>query len=166
MTTTYGNGRYQAQVLSQGFETSSAKGTPGFVLQVRILGRYDEQGQLQECQHFERTCPQWLGTETGVNIFRAQLRVLGVEVTNFAQLEPGAPGHISLVGSKVDVGCTVETREGRQQERWSILTPRKKLGTEAIRALDDAFGHLLRGGSGQARPSTPVTQPNDSDVPF
>src|SRR4051812_38247155 len=118
--TTYSKGKYRAEVVDQGFEQSSGKGTPCFFLQIRILARYDEQGQAQECPRYERTYRQYLNTETGVNILRGQLKSLDVQVTGLAQLDPGAANHVSLVGRTIDVACELESYRGRQQERWSI----------------------------------------------
>src|SRR4051794_8554359 len=101
MTTTYEKGLYQAQILGQGFEASAAKGTPYFFLQIRILGRYDAQGQLQPCPQYERTICQYLGNEVGVTILLAQLRSIGVVVTDLTQLDPATPGHFSLVGRRI-----------------------------------------------------------------
>jgi hypothetical protein len=42
---TYPHGKYRARVLSQGYEEAST-GTEQFVMQLRILSRYDDQGGL------------------------------------------------------------------------------------------------------------------------
>jgi hypothetical protein len=162
---TYEKGVYQAEVVGQGFAESASKGTPYFYLQLLVLARYAADGTPQECPRYERTYEQYLAGETGVIILRAQLRAIGVEVARFEQLDPSAPGHLSLVGRKIDVACDVETYQGKPRERWTIPTPKKKLNREGVRALQDNFGHVLD-GSGQAKPSSAVERPNDSDVPF
>jgi hypothetical protein len=48
MTTTFAKGRYGARVFDQGFDESSTKRTPGFYLQLKILGRYDTEGTITE----------------------------------------------------------------------------------------------------------------------
>jgi hypothetical protein len=165
-TTTYTKGKYQAEVIEQGLTSSAAKGTPGFSLQLKILKRYDASGGLVECPQYERTYMQYLANETGVNILRADLKALSVQVTTFAQLDPATPDHVNLVGRQIDVTCDLEAYQGKQRERWGIARTRSTLPPEAVRALDDQFGHLLRGGSGQAQPAPAVTAPNESDAPF
>jgi hypothetical protein len=166
VTTTYSPGNYQAEVLDQGYEESSSKGTPGFFLQLKIRGRYGPDGQLGECPQYERTYIQYIGNEAGVRILKSDLKVLGIEITDLAQLVPGSHDHISLVGRTIDVVCKQETYQGRPRERWSIPRSRKKLDMDAIRSLGDQFGHLLRDGKAQAASSPAVTQPNDSDSAF
>jgi len=81
MTTTYTKGTYQAEIRDQGFEEATT-GTPYFFLLVLILGRYDQQGQLQECPRFERDVRFYLNqdNDTGINILRGALRTLGVTI--------------------------------------------------------------------------------------
>jgi hypothetical protein len=165
MTTTYSKGKYLAEILEQGLTTSAAKGTPGFYLQLKILKRYDANGGPVECPQYERTYTQYLANETGVNILKADLKALGVQVTTFAQLDPATPDHVNLVGRQIDVTCDLESYQGKQRERWGIARTRSALAREAVRALDDQFGHLLRGGSGQAQPAPAVTAPNNSNAP-
>jgi hypothetical protein len=161
-TTTYTNGRYSAEVLDQGFEESSSKGTPGFFLKLKILNRYAADGQLEACQQYERRYIQYLGNETGFNILRADLKALGVQFTDLEQLDPTNPGHVRLVGRKVDVIREVEVYEGRERERWRI--PRRKLGLDAVRALGAQYRHLLRDGNAPAPPAPPAAGPNDNDA--
>src|SRR5262245_1317414 len=165
-STTYSKGKYRAEVLEQGLTTSAAKNTPGFYLQLKILKRHDANGGLVDCPQYERTYTQYLANETGINILRGDLKALGVQVTTFAQLDPATPNHVNLVGRQIDVTCELEAYQGKQRERWSIPRTRNTLPPEAVRALDDQFGHLLRGGNGQAQPAPAVTTPNQSDAPF
>jgi hypothetical protein len=164
-TTTYSNGKYRAEILEQGFTASTAKGTPAFFLLLKIRERYDANGSLVECPQYERPYTQYLANETGVNILRGDLKALGVQVTSFAQLDPATPDHVNLVGRQIDVTCDLESYQGKQRERWSIARTRSTLPSDALRALDDQFGHLLRGDNGQAQPAPAVT-PNQSDAPF
>jgi hypothetical protein len=167
MNTTYGKGKYQAEVLEQGFTTARTTGTAGFFLQLKILGRYDGEGKLQECPQFERTVTQYLANDTGVKILRDDLKALGVRITALEQLNPAEPGHVSLVGRKIDVDCKVEVYQGRQRERWDIRRSQNTLNSAEVRALGDQYNPLLRDGNGQASPGpAPSPAPNDSDVPF
>jgi hypothetical protein len=165
MSTTYSDGKYLAEVTGQGFGKSSRKGTQYFFLELKILSRYDAQDQLQGCPQHQRVYQQYLAGEIGVKYLLGDLKSLDVQVKHLADLQPGMPNHVSLVGRKIDVVCKVEPFEGKEMERWTIPPKRQKLDLQAVRALDDQFGHLLREGGGQARPPTPVT-PNDSDTPF
>jgi hypothetical protein len=164
--TTYGEGKYQAEILDHGFEQSSVKGTPAFFLQLKILARYGDDGQLRECPRYERTYRQYLANETGFNILRADLKAIEVELDDLSQLDPGAPNGRNLRGRKIDVACTLETYQGHQRERWSIPRSRKKLNLNEVRVLNDRFGHLLRDGKSQAGPAPAVTEANKSDSAF
>jgi hypothetical protein len=166
MTTTYVKGRYQAEIQDQGFEQSSVKGTPCFYMQLRILARYDDQGKPMPCPQYERTYRQYLSNEIGLGILKGDLKTLGVEFTQLRQLDPAVPGHINLTGRKIDVVCETDMYDGRQVERWGIPRSRKKLDLDAVKQLDDKFGHLLRCSNSPAAPSPAVTEPNKSDEPF
>jgi hypothetical protein len=153
-----------AEVLDQGFEESSSKGTPGFFLRLKILNRYAADGQLEACQQYERVYTQFLANEIGIRILRSDLQTLGVEVTDLAQLDLAAADHLRLVGRKVDVICEVEVYKGRERERWSIPRPRKKLGLDDVRQLGSKYRHLLRDGNAPAPPAPPAAGPNDNDA--
>jgi hypothetical protein len=166
-TTTYQPGKYRAQVVEQGFVESSNKGTPGFSIQIRILGHYAENGELVECPHYERTITQWLANDVGAAILGADLKAIGVQGAGIRELDPDNPNHVSLVGRQIDVTCTPEVYDGRTRERWTITRTRAALAHNAIQDLDDRFGDLLRaGGNGAAQPAAPVTAPNQTDTPF
>jgi hypothetical protein len=165
--TTYANGKYLGEVIDQGFEETTKKKAPYFFLQLRILGRYDDGGELQDCPRYERTFKQYVNTETGVSILRGQLDTLGVEAPNLSSLAPGAAGHVSLVGRKIQVTCDHEPYEGKLSERWGIPRPRNNtLPLEDLRGLDDKFGHLFRDDNGKPKPPPPAPKPNDNDAAF
>src|SRR5262249_28149421 len=161
ITTTYSEGRYTAAVLEQGFEKSSIQGTPGFYLRLKILKRYDANGQLVECPQFERDYIQWLANETSLRILRGDLKALDVQFKELTQLDPATPDHIGLVGRTIEVTCKLETYNGRQRERWGIARVRKKLDSGAVRALDVR----LRDGNTADNSSPPVPPPSDNNTP-
>jgi hypothetical protein len=168
MTATYTTGTYLAEIREQGFEEAGT-GTPYFILVVNILGRYDQQGQLQECPRFERYVRFYLNrdNDTGVNILRGALRTLGVNVQALEQLDPSTTGAIILVGKTIDVACELDTYRGRPVERWSLPRSRNRLQQQAVRTLGDRFNHLLRNGNAATSPGpTPAPAPNESDTPF
>jgi hypothetical protein len=162
--TTYSKGDYRAEIVDQGFLESPSKRTPGFSLQFKILKRYGADGELQECPQYERTYTQYLNTETGVNILRGDLQALGVEVSDFNQLDLANPNAIKLVGRQIDVQCKIEDFNGRAQERWLISRGPRKLRLDAVQKLNLQFGHLLCPG-GASPPPIPV-EPNQSDDAF
>jgi hypothetical protein len=166
MSVTYAKGKYLVEILDQGYEESSTKRTPGFFLQVRVTGRYGPKGDLEECPQLERTYRQYLANDVGVNILRGILKAIDVCVTDLTQLDPEAPNHVSLVGRLIDMICDHESYQGKTRERWDIPRSRKKLDLNGVLALNNKFGHLLKDGNGQAKPSPAVTKPNDSNVPF
>src|SRR5262245_42762760 len=162
--TTYNKGRYLVEILAQGFERSAAKGTPFFYLSMRILGRYDEQGQLQDCPQYEREYRQYLVGDVGFNILRGALKTLGVEIQSLLQLDPACPEHVNLVGRRIDMTCDLEAYQGRQRERWDIPRSREKLDLEGLRKLNEKYGHLLGGAKGEGK--APGDRPrNDGGAP-
>ena len=163
---TYTPGLYQAEILDHGFEESTVKGTPCFSILFRVRGRYDDQHQLQECPHYERSYKQYLANETGLSILKGDLKTIGVQISDLTQLERGTSHSVKLVGLQIDVQCELEPYDGRMQERWRIPRSRKKLDLSAVRLLNDRFGHLLRGGSGSPPPPPPPVARNDDDQPF
>lgn len=134
--TTYDPGTYRAEVTDQGFAESEAKSTPYFFVDVRILSRGGVGSRQGSCPRHERTLRQYLNTEVGQRILREDLRALGVEIADLAQLSAEHPDHISLVGRQIDVRCDHEDFGGKPRERWRIARPpAPRLGLDAIRAL-------------------------------
>jgi hypothetical protein len=162
---TYVPGRYKAEVVGQGFERSRLKETPCYCLQLRITGRYDERGDVQDCPRFERTYTQYLANETGVGILRGDLKALGVEVSDLTRLDPGAPDHINLVGRLIEVECGHETFNGQTRERWRIYRPRKKLDLDELAELNARFRQVLGGSPGGASAPTPPDTTSGEDSP-
>jgi hypothetical protein len=160
-TTTYAPGRYQAEVLDQGFEEAGT-GTPYFFMQLKVLARY-EGDERRECPRFERTYRQYLANDTGARILKDDLKGVGVEVVNLALLDPSADGHVSLVGRTLDVTCEHDAYQGRPVERWQLRKPRKKLGPDAVGQLAARFGHVLQGKNKPA--TSPVAEPPAQDGP-
>jgi hypothetical protein len=165
MTTTFSKGKYQAKILAQGYEKSRANETPYFYLQLLIMFRYGADGALQQCPQLERTYKQYVNTEQGVIIFREHLKAWKIDIAGLEQLDPDVPTHLNLVNRTIDVGCDFEHYEGKQRERWGPPRGGTKLGQDALRALNDKFGHLFR-GNGTTPPPPPVTKPNESDTAF
>ena len=165
MSATYSKGRYQAEILDQGFGESSVKHTPCFFLQLRILGRYGADDRVQECPCYEHTYTQYLANDTGVHILKADLKAIGLEITDLAQLDPSCPNCANLIGRTINVVCKLENDRGKETERWSLRS-RKKLDLDTVRTLNDRFGHLLRDGNAQTKPASGVTTPNTSNDVF
>jgi hypothetical protein len=166
MSTTYPTGKYRALILDHGFTESEGKGTAAFFLQLRILKRDGANGELEACPQYERTYRQYLANDTGINILRGHLKAIGVNITDLTQLDPEIAGGLRLAGKEIDVECDIETYNGQQRERWSIPRSRKKLKLDALRALNDRFGHLLNNGEVAPQPAPPVREANRSDDPF
>jgi hypothetical protein len=165
MAPTYMPGTYRAKIIAQGFEQSSVKQTPCFFLQMKIQGRHDSQGQVQDCPQYERTYLQYLANDTGVAILRGDLQRLGVTVSDLTLLEPGVEGHISLVGRTIDVVCEHEPFNGQTRERWRISRPRKKLDLDSLGQLNAKFRHVLGGSPGAENTALPSnTTPGEDNT--
>jgi hypothetical protein len=138
---TYQKGTYWVEVIHQFFETAST-GRPMFTLQIIVLGLKDDNGNLQACPKETRTYRQTLANDAGISILKGELAVIGVQLTDLTKLHPGAPGHVSLVGMKMDMDCVLEEFNGNTVERWSIA--RRKLALAEVEGLQKQFGHLLQ----------------------
>jgi hypothetical protein len=166
MSTTYRKGKYRAIILDQWFDESRKKKTPGFFLLLKIVKRYGAKDELEACPEYERTYQQYLANETGVNILLGDLKAIGVQITDPTQLLPDAPGAVRLAGKEIDVQCEIEMYNGQERERWRIARSQTKMTLDAVRALNDKFGHLFRNGEATPQPAPPVREPNRSDNPF
>jgi hypothetical protein len=160
---TYTPGRYRAGILDQGFD-ETAKGTPYFFLQLRVLSRTDA-GKPADCPQLERTYRQYLSHEVGHRILRDDLGALGVEVDDLTRLDLASPDPVKLIGREIDVVCDHEIYNGRTVERWRIARPaRRKLSPDQVRALGARFA-AGRTRTNPATPPSPPTPPADN-TPF
>jgi hypothetical protein len=159
MSPTYVPGLYQAEILDHGFESSRVKGTPGFVLRLRILGRLDAQDALHDCPRYERRYTQFLANDTGARILLGDLRALGIELASLLQLDRRTKDHIDLVGRKIRMRCDHENYQGELREKWSIDRPREKVDVDTLRRLSEQFDHLLAGDNVPEKQAPPTTTP-------
>ncbi len=138
---TYEPGTYHAEIIDQGFAESGLKKTPYFFIAIRIKSRGGRQGP---CPQFERVVRQYLNTDVGQRILREDLRAVGVEVTDFAQLSLDLPEHISLIGLQIEVRCDHEEYAGQTRERWRVARPTgQRMSLDAVRALSIQAGVVL-----------------------
>lgn len=136
------SGTHRARITGQGYEAALTGNTLFYLLFV-LLFRIDENGQQHPCQGNGRY-QQTLANPAGFGILKADIKALGVDLADLAQLHPDNPDGIKLVGKEIDVVCEVDSYNGYEFPRWTIQR-RKKQPLDAILALQKQFGHLLIG---------------------
>jgi hypothetical protein len=124
-------------IISQGFEVSSEKGTPGFYLEVNPGGKYTRKIQW------------WLpdGDEAAIDRWMQGLESLGLPLEHVnapSNLDPRIEeGHVSFVGYQISAVCKHEVFKDKVRDRWeapySGRAP-KPLEDSKIRMLDSLFG--------------------------
>ena len=149
MGTYYTTGGYIGRVVSQSLSESKQKGTPQFVLRVRIVAACDsvttEAIPLAENQQHERSVYIYL-TEKAMEMALKALKVLGFNRNSLKYLDPEIEGHQDLTGLEVPLYCKIEQYEGEDQERWSISTPfeSKPVEPSSLKRLDALFSKGLK----------------------
>ncbi len=143
----YSPGRYRCQITEQGFSESKEKKTPCFAIKIKPTALYDAtNGDLLQCDGFERTVTLWLTENTVENAIR-NVRSLGFTGSSFRELDPEVPGHTSLVGMEVDFVCDHEDYNGKAMERWEFPPPEAR-PLERVsglsKKLDALFGKSLK----------------------
>lgn len=132
----YARGAYKAEIIDHGLSEAST-GNPQIWLQCRILEFLDDP-QLA-IQHYDRTI-YWTITDKTIDFVIEKLEHLGFSDTSFRQLDRSVEGHHSFVGQEVELFCKVETRDGKEVEKWDLSRPQ---GTRNIERLDDASARKL-----------------------
>lgn len=165
----YNEGIYEAEVVHQGLNVSSQKGTPGFFLRIQ-----PEDGA------YERDIQWWITENTVDNVLR-DLKRLGFVGSSWSQLDPNTDGFHDFSGQKIQAVCKHEQSPDGEKtyERWELPydgKPRevKSLDKKGARSLDNLFGKKLKSAIGdQPKPSTTAemqreaatSEPGD-DIPF
>lgn len=172
----YAPGRYRCQITEQGFSESKEKKTPCFAIKIKPTAAYDPtNGDLVQCEAYERTVTLWLTENTVENAIR-NVRSLGFDGASFRELDPEVPGHTSLVGVEFDFQCSHEEYEGKQMERWEFPPPEAR-PIERVsglsKKLDALFGKSLKSvAPPKATPAkskqegAAVAAPTGDEIPF
>lgn len=173
MSTTYGPGKYRAEITGCQLGMSS-KNNPQVVISFRPLGRVNEadpEGELVPAEaDFERSM-FWALTDNAVTFTVEKLQRIGYDKESFDYLDAEHPDHISFAGQEITVTCKHETWEGKTREKWDLA--REGGGGLKVEAVDKGglkklnalFGKHLKkkpGGNGGQEAGGVATRPAPS----
>ena len=171
----YQEGIYKVQVLGQGLNESTKKGTPGFFLSI-----------LPDGGAYERRIQWWL-TEKTVEFVLRDLKKLGYNYPTFTRLDTECEGYHNFVGMEFEAACKHEVDpndSSKVYERWELpyeAAEIVRLDKKGARKLDALFGKQLKAvfsGTDQTAyeaPVEPLTKENTKqqaeaagadDIPF
>lgn len=173
----YEVGRYRARL--GGHAVVEKPAGPQLVLKFRILGVYDNTGQVVDCTGYERTFYRVMNDNT-MKFAVDELKALGFSAAKFADLDPSSEDAFSFDGLEVDMWCSHRPdKDGNVRENWapakqggSSEIEGKRVEKSALRKLDSMFGKALKGNQPPARrepqPAAALAQQgvSDDDVPF
>lgn len=182
MPTTYEAGRYEAQIVDQGFTQSKEKGTPAFWIEVQPKTYYGLGGLEDVSSGPTRTITWWL-TERTIDFFVRDMRSLGYSGDDaFHDLNPNSPGYShSFQGVAIECGMTPGSYTDRNgakasAERWSLRTvgagSRPPIDDSQVATLDRLFGAKFKSaasagrGDGKANGRDAEKAFNDDHIPF
>lgn len=178
----YSPGRYECEVVGQGFGNSKEKRTPYFFLKVRPLARIvsaDEREFVE--QPYERDIVMYLTDKTVEGVVGKLRHHLEWDGSDWSELDPESGSFDDLRRKVIEASCEHEVDrddESRVYERWQLPPVGGGLSHErdatTVRSVQAMFGAALKGGKPKAKPkaqkpaSEPVavsTRAND-DIPF
>jgi len=169
----YEVGRYACR-LGQHAMVEKEKG-PQLVLRFKVLGRYDNMGQVHDVRSYERTYYRVFNENT-INFAIEDLKALGFAAPKFSSLDPEDSDPFSFDGIECDMWCShKEDRNGDKQESWgpakqagSSEIEGKRVDRSALRRLDNLFGKQLRPEAARNAKPAPVPPQgvSEDDVPF
>jgi hypothetical protein len=164
---TYAPGKYTCKIKEYGW-CKAQTGTPQFFIQFVVIGKYDKDGRVVDCPHFERTFYRAISRKseearkTCVTMLKADLAVLDIKVERPAQLDPQQEGAVDLYDKEIDMHLTFEVYNGQTKERWSLRSssPQKLSLTE----LRSSVGGEFFEETNQLPP--PAVPPESDDVQY
>lgn len=177
----YEAGRYRGVVTAQGLSKAST-GTPQLFISFEPIARVtapDHEEGVSQC--YERTYWRAL-TDASLEYAIQDLKNLNVDVTSLFALDPGHPGHVSIVGQEHFFVCKHETSKssGDLREVWAVGRTgggfeKVPVDVAGLKRLDALFGAAKKKTGLVSRPAIrPVAQVEtladqgltDDDVPF
>lgn len=162
-------GRYRGRVKSQAFGQNENTGNYQIALSFELIGKYDNQGQLEPCDPQIRTVWRVITDNTAERIGQ-ELYALGFEGTSFAQVdrdkaEEAGVEFIDLEGVEADLTMRMDTYNGQARDRWDLAvlgglgaSAGKPVERKQIREVDAKFGKWLKAAAKNA-PSATKTKP-------
>ena len=174
----YDEGLHVGEIVSHGL-TKASTGNKQFVMRVKVLGIPEGDTYLPHRYQYERTI-YWTITEKTMPYVVEKLQNLQFEGTQFSQLDPSHPKHISMKGQQVDLWCKHEIgQDNVPREKWDISTggtakPLEPLNAKETRELDALFGKALTTGKPLAKVAVAAVKVppdeelgiTDDDIPF
>ncbi len=166
-------GRYEVEVIAQGFGESKNKGTPFFFLEVTPRYLLKNEFRTAVDGKYNRMITLYLTDKTADRV-RKDLAELGWEGSSFRELDPLVEGHKSFVDTLIIADCQ---HEG-QFEKWELpYEPMSSAPKESVpnlsRKLDTLFGKTTAAKK-PAPKAEPARQPaatgaaakGDDEIPF
>ena len=160
-------GKYRGRICEWSLSQSKTKKTPQFAVTCELIGYYDRD-QLNDMSGSDKRTVFKFITENTVDYFIEDMRKLGWNGDQFAELNPDHPGGHNFKDVEVDLTCEHETYEGKDRERWNFafggggmqLTALDKKGVSSLQAL---FGSKLKATAAKPAakpmPAKPVPAP-------
>lgn len=158
----YEEGPYVGEVVSQALGESATKGTPFFMLKVKILGiPSGDDGFDPVKTSYERSIYFYLTEKTAPFVVE-NLSMIGFAGKKISQLDPDAPNAHIFKGQQVDLYCSHEEYEGEWKERWNLSRVLEvvKMEPKKLRQIEALFGKALKSSTPSA---VKRVRPEDED---
>jgi hypothetical protein len=136
---------YKAKATSWGW-TETTNGHPQFWMGFDILGIADRNCVNTQPKPCEPGRGRWSitpSTDKASAWLARTVRGLGYDRDDLLHLDPDHEGAFNFEGVEFLVECKHEEFNGQTREKWSMYTPRTKLASEKLAALNDRFGSNL-----------------------
>ncbi len=162
-------GNYQARVARWGFFESSAKGTPGFELVVRVHSQEADHGSGEYVpldQEVTRSVPMWLSPKA-LGITAANLRSLGYEDKELDRLDPEHPEAFDLEDREVVISVEHEDYKEKPREKVQLVRQSRKMDVAKLLKVAGAVkdGFAEEQAKAVADPMATIATPDPDPAP-
>lgn len=177
MSAFYDQGLHAAEITGQALGESS-KGTPQFILKVKIMGNGTPSQYTAHAQQYERTVYMTL-TEKTMKFVAEKLASIGFTGKGLSYLDPNKQGYHNFVGQEVALWCKHEPafdNPSEMREKWDIARQdgasrpidAKPADSKKMRDLDNLFAAATKGTVKPAapKPAGAAAEITDQDLPF
>jgi hypothetical protein len=156
----FDEGRYRGKIVKWELSESKKKQTPQIAFTFAVIGYYTPSRELMALPGSDERTVFKFFTEKTIDYVLEDLRRLGWDGADPAELSPTHPNAFDFAGKECDLTCEYEEYEGKQRERWNMglggggleLTPLDKKGVAALTAR---FGDKFKATSAKKTPSRP-----------
>lgn len=163
------DGHYFCYVTNQGVKKTSA-GKQFIVFNFEVVAQLKADGSRRERTQGAPVHTGdlifWLTEKAFDNSLRDVTKIVGAEISSFAQIDPRHPKSLSAIGKELELSCKQEAYQGRPQTKWSL--PRdmgKPLSDSEVQTLDERLAAKRQAGADEPL-DLPADLISDSDLPF